>query len=323
MIDLNGYLPVKRKHTPSGWISFNCPCCMEKRSRGGVKINDQGWSYHCFNCGFTASFIIGRTLSYKARQLLTKLGVPEHDIEMINLKSLKHRSINGILNSKQKMFAELSDISFEEFDDLPPYSEAVTPEHSTQWEYIKRRGVPDDFPVLTVIHNDGVNWTRPQVIIPFTYDNKVVGWTARFLDDKTPKYINHTQPGYVFGTDLQHASWQQVIVAEGIFDALSINGLAVMHNTISDSQARLIHSLDKEIIVVPDQDKAGIELIDRAVELGWAVSLPSWPSDVKDINDAVQKFGKTATLLSILEAKETSKIKIEIRKKNLVRQLQK
>jgi hypothetical protein len=29
--------------------------------------------------------------------------------------------------------------------------------------------------------------------------------------------------------------------------------------------------------VVPDQDTAGVELIDRAVELGWAVSIPDWP----------------------------------------------
>jgi DNA primase len=104
---------------------------------------------------------------------------------------------------------------------------------------------------------------------------------------------------------------------------LSIDGLAVMHSTVSDLQARLIRNLGKEIIVVPDQDKAGIELIDRAVELGWSVSIPDWPDDVKDVNDAVVKFGKLATLLTIMQSRETSKIKIELRKKQLVKQLQK
>ena len=108
---------------------------------------------------------------------------------------------------------------------------------------------------------------------------------------------------------------------EGIFDALSIGGLAVMHNTISDSQARLIRSLGREVTVVPDQDTAGVELVDRAVELGWAVSIPEWPEDCKDVNDAVTKLGRLGALLTIMKARETSRIKIEIRKKQLVKKL--
>jgi DNA primase len=142
------------------------------------------------------------------------------------------------------------------------------------------------------------------------------------LDDRKPKYISNSQPGYVFGTDLQHPDWTHAIVVEGIFDALCIGGLAVMHSTISDEQARLIRSLGKEITVVPDQDLAGMELVDRAVELGWAVSMPPWPEDIKDVNDSVVRYGRLATVLTIFENRETSKIKIELRKKNLVKRLQ-
>jgi DNA primase len=148
-----------------------------------------------------------------------------------------------------------------------------------------------------------------------------VGWTARFLDNKLPKYINHSQPGYVFGTDLQQSNWEHVLVMEGIFDALSIGGLAVMHNTVSDSQARLIRSLGKQVTVVPDQDKAGLELIDRAVELGWAVSIPTWPEHIKDVNDAVIAYGRLGALLTIMQARETSRIKIEMHKKKLIKTL--
>jgi hypothetical protein len=249
------------------------------------------------------------------------MGVPDNEIEMLNLESLRHRNIHGILEDRQRVSNTLSAIEFGESDDFPPYAEVVTPEFPTYWDYIRHRGVPEDFPVMTSIKTDGVHWTRPYVLIPFTYDNKVIGWCARFLDNKIPKYINHSQPGYVFGTDLQHNDWQYVIVTEGIFDALSISGLALMHNTISDSQARLIRSLGKEVVVVPDQDTAGVELIDRAVELGYSVSIPTWPDDCKDVNDAVIKLGKLGALLTIMQAKETSKIKIEIRKKQLVKRL--
>jgi len=321
MLDIVSYLPSKRKQTPSGWISFNAACCEDKRQRGGLKVSEQGWSYHCFNCSFTASFILGRTLGFKARKLLTLLHVPDREIELFNLESLKHRNIHGILDDRTKTFQTLADITFDEFDDLPPYSEPVTPEMAGYWDYLQSRKVPEDYPILTAIKTDGIHWVRPHVVVPFTWNNTVVGWTARFLDNKSPKYINHMQPNYVFGTDLQHDDWKYAIVVEGIFDALCINGLAVMHNTISDGQARLIRSLGKEVIVVPDQDAAGVALIDRAVELGYSVSIPDWPREVKDVNDAVIQFGKLVTMLTIMQAKETSKIKIELRKKQLVKRI--
>jgi DNA primase len=143
---------------------------------------------------------------------------------------------------------------------------------------------------------------RRGVVIPFTYNNQVVGHTTRFLDDRTPRYIQDIQPGYVFGTDLQN-NWQSAIVVEGVFDALSINGLAVLHAEINDAQVRLIRSLGRDVIVVPDQDEAGMRLVDRAVELGWAVSMPDWPEGVKDVNDAVIRLGRLAALITIMQAK--------------------
>lgn len=325
MLDILQYLPAKRKASPSGWLSFNAPCCQhngntpDRRQRGGIKTNESGWSYHCFNCGYTASFILGRTLSYKARRLLSWLGVPEREIDLANLESLKHRSIYGIVEDRQRVANLLQGIEFEERD-LPPASELITTEHPLYWNYCRDRRVPEDFPMMTPIRTDGVHWTRPCVIVPFTHDNKIVGYTARFIDGKSPKFISEQQPGYVFGTDLQDPSWQHVLVMEGIFDALSIGGLAVLHNDISDAQARLIRSLGREITVVPDQDQAGLELIDRAMELGWAVSIPAW-QDCKDVNDAVKKYGRLGTLLTIMQARETSRIKIELRKKALVKRL--
>lgn len=321
MIDILSYLPRKRKQTPSGWISFNCPCCLEKRSRGGLKTNEQGWSYHCFNCNYTCSFIQGRSIGQKAKHFLEKIGVSESDVERVNLESLKHRTIHGILDERTRLANELSDIDFGEHDEFPPCSEPITPAHSQHWQYLEARKVPMDYPYLTATVNDGIHWVRPHITIPFTYENKIVGWTARFLDNRSPKYINHSQPGYVFGVDLQKPNWQYAIVVEGIFDALSIDGLAVMHNNISDRQARLMRNLGREIIVVPDQDQAGLELIDRAMELGWAVSVPEWPLGIKDVNDAVIEFGKLATLISIIKAKETSKIKIELAKKKLTKRI--
>jgi len=317
MIDVVSFLPAKRKQTSSGWISFNAPCCehngesRDRRQRGGMKATEQGWSYHCFNCGYTASFVLGRNLTFKARKLLQWMNVPQEEIERINLESLKHKSIEGLLGERQQIADRLQGIEFEDRD-LPADTQPLT---ESAEEYLRNRLAPLDYPFLYK------TMPRPGIVIPFTHDNQVVGHTTRFLDDRTPRYIQDIQHGYVFGTDLQGADWQLVIVVEGVFDALSINGLAVLHAEINDAQVKLIRSLGRDVVVVPDQDEAGMKLVDRAVELGWSVSMPEWPQDVKDVNDAVIKLGKLGALLTIIQARETSKIKIELRKKQLVKRL--
>jgi hypothetical protein len=254
---------------------------------------------------------LGRNLTFKARKLLEWLNVPTEEIERINLESLKHKSIEGLLGDRQTIANQLQNIVFEDRD-LPHTTQELS---SVAEAYLRGRNIPLDYPFLYK------TMPRPGIVIPFTHDNQVVGHTTRFMDDRTPKYIQDIQHGYVFGTDLQQRDWQYAIVVEGVFDALSINGLAVLHAEVNDAQVRLIRSLGKEIIVVPDQDEAGMKLVDRAVELGWSVSIPDWPVDIKDVNDAVIRWGRLATLLTIMQARETSKIKIELRKKQLVKRL--
>jgi DNA primase len=110
------------------------------------------------------------------------------------------------------------------------------------------------------------------------------------------------------------------IVTEGIFDAISIDGVALTHDDISNEQATVLAQLNRTIIVVPDFDKTGLKITERALELGYKVSLPNWGPGIKDVNDAVVKYGKLPTLLSILENATNSKIKIELRKKQILKE---
>ena len=318
MFDILQYLPAKRKKSSSGWISFNAPCCVhngesqDKRQRGGLKVADDSWSYHCFNCNYTASFLMGRNLSFKAKRLLSWLNVPQDEIERINLESLRHRSIEGIATERRQITQRLMNIEFEELD-LPDFAEILTPD-KPMWKYIKERCLPEDYPYLFQQHE---HTARHGIVVPFTHDNTVVGHTTRYIDGRTPKYIQEIQPGYVFGTDLQKDSWQYAIVVEGVFDALCISGLAVLHNEINPAQNNLIRSLEKQIVVVPDQDEAGLKLIDSALEYNYSVSIPDWPNDIKDLNDAVCRYGRLTTLMSIMENRASSRIRIEMARKKL------
>jgi DNA primase len=229
--------------------------------------------------------------------------------------------VQGILDDRQRTANVVQGIEFEDRE-LPEEFALIDADMPVHYQYLRDRCVPEDYPVGMIHGRPDDKFSRRQgVIIPFTYDGRIVGHTRRFFDDHNPRYVHDIQPGYVFGTDLQQPDWQHVIVMEGVFDALSIAGLAVLHADISDAQARLIRSLGREVTVVPDQDQSGMKLIDRAIELGWAVSMPAWPSDVKDVNDAVIRWGRAATLITILQARENSRIKIELRKKTVLKKI--
>jgi hypothetical protein len=154
-----------------------------------------------------------------------------------------------------------------------------------------------------------------RLIIPFYKDGIIVGYTARSIGDAKPKYISEQQPGYVFNLDSQHNDRSFVIVCEGPIDAISIDATALMGAEIKDSQNWLLKQLGKEIVLVPDKDHEGPRTVEQALEYGWSVSMPDWPEGVKDVNDAVCKLGRLATLWLIVSAKESNKLKIQLRAK--------
>ena len=320
MFDILSIIPGKKKTTSSGWHSFNAICCghlghkPDRRMRGGVKFDGQtNWSMHCFNCGYKCNFVLGRSISYKTKQLLLWCGIDDTQIGKWSLESLQQKDLLEIvIQKKTKIKIKFKDHDLPEGELL----DINNPLHKVYIDYVQARGINyNEYPFLITPTAKGRYANR--IIIPYTYKNKIVGHTSRFLDNKIPKYINEQQPGYVFNIDIQKPEWQVCILTEGIFDALSIDGIAIMHDDISNEQAQLIASLNKQIIVVPDRDKAGLKICDRALELGYSVSLPNWESDIKDVNDAVVRYGKLPTLLSILQSATMSKIKIEIQRKKI------
>ncbi len=324
MFDILQLIPGKKKVTQSGWQSFNAVCChyrghkADRRSRGGIKFDGENWSYHCFNCGFKCNFVLGRSISKNTRTLLSYCGLDKDDINKYSLESLQHKDLLDFVKVKR----EKTKIKFKEMS--LPEAELIdvnNPTHKIYVDYLTNRKINiNDYPFMCTPDSEGRQANR--VIIPYTYENKIVGHTSRYLDDRTPKFINEQQQGFVFGIDLQKPEYNVCIVVEGIFDALSINGCALTHNTISEQQAEIIKNLNKKVIVVPDQDKTGIQICDRALDLGFYVSIPNWEDDIKDVNDAVIKYGKVATLLSILQSATNSKIKVEVKRKQLDKRLQ-
>ena len=320
---IKSILPVKKKTTPSGWTSFSGPCCvhngesLDTRGRAGLTANPDGSvSFHCFNCNFKASYQPGRHLTFKFRKLLKWLGADDTDIKRLVIEAIRVRELVAPEEVKQE--AEEEKIEFKARE-LPDDAEnLVTLDYvHPALEYCVARKIDIAKYAFYATRQEQYNLHK-RIIIPFIWQGRTIGYTARAVEENVkPKYHSNYEPNFVFNINNQLPDSKFIIVCEGPFDAMSIDGVAVLNNECNETQADIIESLGREVIVVADRDRAGAKMINNAIEYGWSVSYPVWLETCKDVNEAVVKYGKLFVLKTILDAKQSSKLKIELMKKKL------
>lgn len=311
----------KVKTSPSGWLSFNAPCChhrghsQDTRKRAGVTFSD-GFVYNCFNCKYTASWKPGRPITDKLKTLCKWLGAGDDDIKQLVFEALKTESVEY----QPEQFAEKVKFTEKELPEgAMPISEWVNS------EYLK--DVSEDLgPVIDYIISRGFDpmsrdfyWTPApgfidRVLLPYYFEGKIVGSTARKITSGKPKYVSDQHPHFVYNIDKQKEESKYVFVVEGQFDALAVGGVGLLTNDIAEQQARIINGLGKQVIVIPDQDNAGLNLFDRAIEYDWAVAMPNWDPDVKDTADAVKRYGKLFVIVDAIKTAEQGIIRINMAK---------
>jgi hypothetical protein len=327
-------LPPRSKSSPSGWISFNAPCCHHRghksdtRKRAGIRFEGNGIIYNCFNCKFTTGWKPGSPLGEKMKTLCRWLGANEDTIKEIIFESLKsentddqNQDTSPVITFEEKTLPENS-MSLKEWSTVMEgeIEDELGNNFSLIVEYLLNRGFENPFEY-------DFYWSPTpgyidRVIIPFRYNEKIVGNTARKILDGKPKYLSDQQPNFVFNIDKQQENQRYIFVVEGPFDALSINGVALLTNDISEQQSRIINSLRAEVIVIPDQDQSGLVLYDRANELGWSVAVPNWEEDIKDCAEAVLRYGKLFVAVDAIKTAVKGPIKITMAKNKLKSKLQ-
>jgi len=317
------HLPWKKKATPSGWISFNAPCCQhlgheaDTRGRGGVHQTPEGGiNYHCFNCHYTCSWQPGRRLSYKMRRWMGWLGMGEDLVGRLALFAISQETAEPVVVEQREL------PTYEPRDPCPgrPITSWLNDGYINEEDYnslenaihyLDARGFGDK------LHE--FYWTddaslRNRVLVPFTWNNRPMGFSGRLFEDskKKIKYFSNYPSNMIWGYDRQHRDAKFCIVVEGLLDAVAINALAICSNEINDEQAQVIETLDRDIIVVPDRDKAGQAMVDAALKYGWSVAFPEWESGIKDTADAVSKYGQLFTMRSIINNTESNSLKIKL-----------
>lgn len=328
------YLPINRRQNTKGWLMFNAPCCHHRghnpdtRNRGNLLFSADGSVVvNCYNCGFKSMHKNG-DISASFESWMHWLGVPKHRIQQAKLEILS-KKINGS-NSSNSVSQFVIPTEFPEVQ-LPLGSKAIRsiPEKDITdlhlqkcMEYLKSRG-------KAVSNGWDYYWSsstkhdmNSRVIIPFMHKNKIVGWTARYAGKPAkncPRYFNSELPAnYLFNSDAMSNFYRKyIILVEGPFDAIAIDGVGVLGSTLNQNQIAWINSYDKEKIVLPDRESKNQDLIDVALEQGWSVSFPAWEQHIKDAADASKRYGKLYTIASAITAKTHNKLQIGINRKML------
>ena len=319
------YLPHQRRQSSGGRLSFNCPCCVDNgearndtRMRGGIRSDNESISYHCFNCGFTASHKRGRVINKKMLNLMRNLGVAESDIKRLQLDAIREKE----LADGPTLF-----INKTQTTRIPSFKECKLPEGARLLEDILREDEPDARAISAAKYllDRGIYdfvetyWSphpvfRQRVIFPFYQGDRIVGYSGRdFTGKNEAKYMSKTPKDFLYNIDAIKRNRKYLIVTEGTIDAACLDAVAIMSNEASDTQIDYINQFKGEVIVCPDRDKAGEKLIKQAIENGWSVSFPRWEDDLKDAGDAIKRYGKLYTLKSIIDGSISNSTKINVK----------
>lgn len=322
------------KQSSKNWHIRNCMLChtqghgKDTRKRFGIQFNADSILINCFNCGFSTHYTEAEPLTKSFKFFLTQLAVDDKFIAQLEFEKFKQK--NNIIQLKDgdtitSNYEDKFKSLFSKWKEhpLPPDSYPIqdwldagcTDKHFIDVaQYAVSRGITDF---------DQFYWSPSEVhemncrlILPYYYRGTVVGYTGRYVykinNKEVTKYFQRCPTDFVYNLDNQY-SWSRkyVIVNEGVLDAWVVDGVGIL-GEVTQHKVDIINRLQKDIIVCPDRDKKGSDLVKAAIHNNWAVSFPKWDAGIKDAADASKKYGRLLTTYSIIQGAVRKKEKIKL-----------
>ena len=322
------------KQAPKGWHKRNCMLCHtqghghDTRHRFGIQFNPNSIAMNCFNCGFSAGYTEDKDLSKSFKFFLKQINLEDEFIKQIEFEIFKQK--NGITSIRDGETLVL-DIEAKFKTLFSKWKAVELPKDSLSISEWLNAGL-DDPDFLQVVNYaisrkifdlDNFFWSpihqhnlNQRLIIPYYYKRKIVGFTSRLCYDtdgrEIPKYFQQCPPDFVYNLDHQ-GDWMRkyVLVNEGVLDAWTTDGVGILGET-TQPKIDIINRLQKEVIVCPDRDKKGWDLVKAAIDNNWAVSFPKWEPGVKDASNAAERYGRLLTTHSIIASAVHGREKIEL-----------
>lgn len=288
-----------------GFHCLKCQVCNDYKIRAGFKFDGDHIGYNCWNCGTTFMYEEGSELSKKARRVLNSFGLDDTELSnVVNSAFFNQKKNEGpekiTLAALKKINTATPSIQ------LPPKSFKLI-DHADHFEYqeklvrylVDRKIDPLKYQFFYSLEERYLN----RVIIPFYRGGKLIYWQARHVNDSEKKrYENAMVPreAVMFNMDaLTSFSKIPLFVTEGVFDALPVDGVALLGSKLTDAKKELLSKTTRRLIFVIDKDRNGAHLAKEVLSLGWEITFA--PNGADDVNKSIQRFGKIWTIQQLFE----------------------
>lgn len=318
---VSSYVNFSHGVNSKGWSKCYCEVCGDgkrtKGPRGGWLFEGDMAFYHCFNCGVDGNFDPNREhpFSKDMRKVFDSFGIPSKEYNMVAYAS-KMTDEKGAPKKPERPAYTIQ--YFDIPDHFYPLKEAALGnviaadarkflrekyalnQDSHEFYLSTGKYVGDD--IRQVAH---VKALAGRLIIPFFKNGRMIFYQARALDDTSPKkYLNMDVPktSVIFNMDALYRNMDRPLyVFEGVFDAMHVDGVAVMENNLTSNQIEILNKTPRKKVIVPDRKSDSKKLVQTGIEQGWGVALPEIGSNNKDICEGILRFGKLHVLNSLVK----------------------
>lgn len=296
----------------TGFHHCICEVCHDHTDRGGFKFDGGEVGYNCFNCGAAGKYTENSgQLSRNFRKILNAFSIQDEDIDKLLGKAFFDKANTESVN------ISLADVTHKK----EKKNYLITPEvelpkgcmrlGSTDKGlevqeriaiYLMGRKIDiENYPFYFSLDPKLINY----VIVPFFRNGKIIYWQGRNYSNPSTKkgrYENCTEPkeNIIFNFDeLFRGGDAPLFVTEGIFDALPLNGIALLGSKINEAKLEIFKKSKRDLIFVIDKDKNGRFVAEKAIENKWKITFA--PQFTDDVNKSIITYGKCWTIFELFK----------------------
>ncbi len=288
-----------------GFFSLKCEVCHDYKVRAGFKFDNGTIGYNCWNCSTTGKFeeFSGR-ISKNFRKILNAYGIEDSEISAV---------INtAFFNKKAKEDTKITLAQLTKVNTSTPTTKL--PPKSFQLGHTEFLDYQEKLVAYLIDRNIDISKYKfffsleprfiNRIIIPFYRNGQLIYWQARSIDPTVNKRYDNAAVGrdaVMFGFDqLNRYSHGPLFVTEGVFDAMVIDGIAILGSKLNDAKVKLLSESPRRLIFVIDKDKNGRHLAEDVLSRGWEIAFA--PDGADDINHSICRFGLTYTIHALMKS---------------------
>lgn len=285
-------LNLKYEDKGQEWIQCQCPNPHHQDKNPSAGINTFTGIVNCFSCNYTKhlSHVIMDNMNCDYNTAIKMLNIGVHDTEKhptINLQSEKKQQQKRKKRNVEKNFMTIDvDVSQYKYAKLRGFTKEFCKKFNIE---IAPFGYYKDYMIIPIIGN-GINSYEARKVMEYEYLLKYFNISSGNYSKLKEKfynidlndiikndiyyYLNKPKTLYPKGVNINNTLWnydnlnfnEELYVVEGlgsipkIYENISTNVTCTFGSKISNTQIHLLRKF-KKIIVIPDNDKGGMDMI--------------------------------------------------------------